>query len=144
LDIIHENLQIYDEFPRFDKQWTLIECKIAKIEISINLPHIITRVQFPIHFVVAWIIHRSQWLTIDHLTVDLTSVTKHDITYITLSKVRRKEILYLLSLLLHNVFQVYHLVQEKMFWLRTNAQYKLTIVFLKSYHSKFLIVILVF
>jgi hypothetical protein len=36
------------------------------------------------------IIHRSQWLTIDHLTFDPTSVTKHDITYITLSKVHWK------------------------------------------------------
>jgi hypothetical protein len=48
-----KNLQIYDEFPRFDKQWTLIECKIAEIEIGSILSHIITRVQFPIQFVVA-------------------------------------------------------------------------------------------
>jgi hypothetical protein len=41
---------------------------------------------------------------------------------------------------LNNVFQVDHLVQEKMVRLRTNAQYKLAIVSLKSYHSKFLIV----
>jgi hypothetical protein len=36
-------------------------------------------------------------LTIYHLTFDPTNVTKHDITYITLLKVRWKEILHLLS-----------------------------------------------
>jgi hypothetical protein len=32
-NIIHKlkNLQIYDEFPRLDKQWTPIECKIIKL-----------------------------------------------------------------------------------------------------------------
>ncbi len=33
-----------------------------------------------------------------------------------------------------------HLVQEEIFQLKKNAQYKLAIVFLKSYHLKFLIV----
>jgi hypothetical protein len=30
-----KNLQIYDEFLRFDKQWTPVELKITKIEIGI-------------------------------------------------------------------------------------------------------------
>jgi len=33
-----------------------------------------------------------------------------------------------------------HFVQEEMFRLRTNAQYKLVMVYLKSYRSKILIV----
>jgi hypothetical protein len=33
-----------------------------------------------------------------------------------------------------------HLVQEEIFRLKTNAQYKLAIVFFKSYHLEFLIV----
>jgi len=37
---------------------------------------------------------------------------------------------------LNNFFQVDHFVQKEMFQLRTNAQYKLTIVSLKSYYSK--------
>jgi hypothetical protein len=55
-------------------------------------------------------------------------------------KLRSEENLYLLFPLLNNFFQVDHLVQEKMVQLRTNAQYKLAIVSLKSYHSKFIIV----
>jgi hypothetical protein len=31
-----KKLQIYDEFPRLNKQWTPIECKIAKIH---SFPH---------------------------------------------------------------------------------------------------------
>jgi hypothetical protein len=79
-------------------------------------------------------------LTLDCLTFDLTSVTKHVLTYTALSKVHSKKKLYLLSLLLNNFVQVDHLVQEKMFRLRTNAQYKLDIVVLKFYCSNFLIV----
>jgi hypothetical protein len=37
-------------------------------------------------------IHRSQRLTFDHLTFDLTSVTKHGLTYNALSKVHSKKI----------------------------------------------------
>ncbi len=48
-----KNLQIYDEFPRLDKQWTPIKRKIAKIQIGSNLSHTITRIQFPIQLVVA-------------------------------------------------------------------------------------------
>jgi hypothetical protein len=86
------------------------------------------------------IIHHSQGLALDHLAFDPTNVTKHGLTYIELLKVRSKENLYLLFPLLIFFFQVDHLVQEKLVQLRTNAQYKLVIVSLKSYHSKFIIV----
>jgi len=79
-------------------------------------------------------------LILDCLIFDLTSVTKHGLTYTALSKVRSKNILYLLFLLLNNFVQVDHLVQVKMFRLRTNAEYKFDIVVLKSYRSNFLIV----
>jgi hypothetical protein len=39
-----QNLQIYEEFPRLDKQWTPIEYKIIKIQIKRNLSHTITRI----------------------------------------------------------------------------------------------------
>jgi hypothetical protein len=74
-------------------------------------------------------------LTLDHLTFDLTHVTKHGSTYIALltihSKKKKK------FPLLNKCFQVDHLVQKKMFRLKTNSQYKLAIVYLKSYHSIF-------
>jgi hypothetical protein len=41
---------------------------------------------------------------------------------------------------LNNFFEVDHLVQEEMFQLKTNAQYKLAMVSLKSYHSNFFII----
>jgi hypothetical protein len=39
-----QNLQIYEEFPRLDKQWTPIEYKTIKIQIRRNLSHTITRI----------------------------------------------------------------------------------------------------
>jgi hypothetical protein len=84
-------LQIYDEFPRLDKQWTPIERKIAEIQISSNPSHIITRIQFSIQLTIAQIIHNLQGLILDRLAFDLTNVTKHGPTYIALSKVRSKK-----------------------------------------------------
>jgi hypothetical protein len=82
-----KNLQIYDEFPRLDKQWTLIERKIPEIQIGSNPSQIITRIQFPIQLTTIQIIHRSQGLTLYRLTFDSTNVTKHDLTYTALSRV---------------------------------------------------------
>jgi hypothetical protein len=45
------------------------------------------RIQFPIQLVATQIIHRSQGLTLDCLTFDSTNVTKHGLTYTTLSRV---------------------------------------------------------
>jgi hypothetical protein len=56
-------------------------------------------------------IHHSQGLILNHLTFDPTSVTKHGLTYIALSKVCSKENLYLFSPLLNNFFQVDYIVQ---------------------------------
>jgi hypothetical protein len=76
------------------------------------------------------IIHCSQGLTFDFLTFDLTSVTKHGLTYTTLLWVHSKEHLHLLSPLLNKIFQVDHFFPNKMFQLRTNAQYELELRFL--------------
>jgi hypothetical protein len=43
-----KNIQIYNEFPRLDKQWTPIKHKIVEIQIGSNPSHTITRIQFPI------------------------------------------------------------------------------------------------
>ncbi len=67
-------------------------------------------------------------------------MTKHDLKCTTLSRVRFKKILYLFFPLLNKSFQVDHIIQEEIFRLKKNAQYKLAIVFLKSYHLKILIV----
>jgi hypothetical protein len=76
-----------------------------------------------------WIIHCSQGLTFDFLTFDLTSVTKHGLTYITLLGVHSKEHLHSLSPLLNKKCQVDHFVPNEMFQLRINAQYKLELLF---------------
>ncbi len=75
------------EIPRLDEQWTLIECKIVEIQIESNPSHTITIIQFPIQLASACTIHHSQGLIFDHLTFDLTSVTKHGLTYIALLRV---------------------------------------------------------
>jgi hypothetical protein len=82
-----KNLQIYDEFPRLDEQWTLIEHKIVEKQIGGNPSHTITRIQFSFQLITTQTIHRSQGLTLDHLAFDSTSVTKHGLAYITLLKV---------------------------------------------------------
>jgi hypothetical protein len=46
------NLQIYDEFPRLDKQWIPIEHKIAKMQKGNNPSHTITRIQYPTQLMV--------------------------------------------------------------------------------------------
>jgi hypothetical protein len=95
IHVIHntwiKNLQTYDEFPRLDKQRTPIECKIVEIQIGNNPSHTITIIQFPTQLVVAQTIHRSQGLTLDCLTFDMTGVTKHGLRYTTLSRVFSKK-----------------------------------------------------
>ncbi len=76
------------------------------------------------------IIHCSQGLTFDFLTFDLTSVTKHGLTYTILLGGHSKKHLHLLFPLLNHFFQVNHFVPNEMFHLRTNAQYKLELLFL--------------
>jgi len=98
------------------------------------------KIQFPIQLVITQTIHRSQGLIFECLTFDLINVTKPGLTYIPLLRVHSKEDFKLLFSLLNFFFQVDHFVQKEMFQLRTNAQYKLTIVSLKSYYSKKLIV----
>jgi hypothetical protein len=109
------------------------------MQIGINPSLTISRIQFPIQLIVSRIIHHSQGLTLDHLAFDPTSVTKHGLTYIALLKVHWKKIVFIFLLLIY-FFQMDHLVREEMFRLITNSQYKLAIVYLKSYRSKIIIV----
>jgi hypothetical protein len=82
------------------------------------------------------IIHHAQGLTFDHLAFDSTSVTKHGLTYITLFRIYSKNHLYLFSPLSNKNFQINHIVQEEMSHLKTNTQYKLSIVLLKFIKQK--------
>jgi hypothetical protein len=54
-------------------------------------------------------------LTFDRSTFDLTSVTKHGLTYATLLGVHSKEHFHLLPPLLDKKFQVDHFVPNEMF-----------------------------
>jgi hypothetical protein len=89
---------------------------------------------------VARTIHCAQGLTFDRLAFDLTSVIKHGLTYIPLSHICSKEHSYLLSPLTNKTFQVDTLVQEEMHRFRTTTQYELTLISLKSYCTKFVII----
>jgi hypothetical protein len=54
-----KNSHIYKQFITIDKKWTLIEQKVAKIQISSNLFHIVTRIHFAIQLTIARTIHRA-------------------------------------------------------------------------------------
>jgi hypothetical protein len=136
----NKNLQIYKQFLIINSEWTPIEKKITKVQVGSNPSHIITRIQFPIQLVVACAIQCVHGLTLDCLTFDPTSVTKHGLTYTPLSHICSKEHLYLLSWLTNKTFQVDTLVQEEIHWLRTTAWYELTLIFLKFYCTKFVII----
>ncbi len=97
------------------KKWTPLKQKIEKIQIGSNPFHIITRIQFPIQLVVAHTIYQAQGLTFDP-----SGVTKHNLTYVALSRVCSKKHFYLLSPLLHKNFQLDTLVHEEMHHLKTN------------------------
>ncbi len=135
-----KNSHIYDQFVTTNKKWTLVQQKIAKIQINSDPFHIITRIQFPIQIAITRTIHRAHGLTLDHLAFDPSGITKHGLTYTILSRVHSKKHLYLLSPLSNKNFQVDTLVQEEMHCLKTIAQYKITIVYLKSYHKEFIII----
>ncbi len=94
------------------------------------------RIQFLIQLIMALTIHHLQGLIIDCLAFDSSGMTKYGLTYTTLLKVHSKEHLYLFSPILYIFFKVDNLFQEKMFQLRTNTQYKLSI-YLKSYCLNF-------
>jgi hypothetical protein len=80
------------KIPRLDKNWTPIEHKVVEIQIVNNPFHTIIRIQFPIQLVATHTIHCLQGLTFDHLTFDPNGVTKHGLTYTTLSKICPKNI----------------------------------------------------
>jgi hypothetical protein len=84
------------------------------IQIGSNSSHIITTTQFPIQLDAACTIHQTQGLSLDYLTFDPTNVYKHGLTYITFSRVKKKEFFYLLQLLLMNFFQIDPIIAMEM------------------------------
>jgi hypothetical protein len=74
------------------------------------------------------------------MAFDPLSVTKHGLTYTTLSHICSKEHLYLLSPLSTKNFHVGSIVQQEMLCLKKITQYKLTIPNLKSYQKKFIFI----
>jgi hypothetical protein len=85
-------------------------------------------------------IHCAQGLTLDHLAFDLSGVTKHGLIYITLSRIKCKDNLYLLSPLFKNNFHVYPIVQEEMTCFRRDAKYELSFVLLQNFRRKTIII----
>ncbi len=72
--------------------------KICWNTINKNPNHIITRIQYHVQLVASHTIHRAQGLTFDHLVFDPTSVTRHGLTYTTLSCIHWKESLYYIKI----------------------------------------------
>jgi len=85
-------------------------------------------------------IHHAQGLTFDHLAFDSSGVTKHGLTYITLSRIKCKKKIYLLSPLSKNNFHVDPIVQEEMTRFRTDAKYELSFVLLQKFRRKIIII----
>jgi hypothetical protein len=133
---IYIYIYIYEKFPIIKKNWTPIEWKIIEIHIGGNHCHIIIIIQFPIQLAIMCIIHHAQGLTFDHLAFDSTRVTKHGLTYITLFKIYSKNHLHIFSPLSNKKFQINHIIQEEMSHLKTNTQYKWSIVSFKIYQTK--------
>jgi hypothetical protein len=92
---IIKNTHLYEH--EIHPTWTPIEPISKDIQIGSNFFHIITRKQFPIQSVVACTIYWAQGLTLDYLTFNPTNVYKHNLSYTTLSHVKKKEIFYLLQ-----------------------------------------------
>ncbi len=76
--------------------WTLIEPISKDIQIGSNFSTI-TKTQFPIQLAIARTIQQAQGLTLDYLTFDPTNVYKHGLTYISFSRVNKKNKIYLLQ-----------------------------------------------
>jgi hypothetical protein len=74
------------------------------------------------------------------MTFDPLSVTKHGLTYITLSHICSKKHLYLLSPLSNKNFHVHSNVQQELLCFKKTTQYKLTILNLKSYQFFFIFI----
>ncbi len=88
--------QTYKYFLALEKNWTLIEWKIAKIQKGNNLFHIIKRIQFSIQLNMGQTIHCAQGLTFDALAFNHHGVTKDELEYTTLLQIHLKKHLYLL------------------------------------------------
>jgi len=90
-----KNAHLYEH--EIHPTWTLIEPISKDIQIGSNSSHIITIIQFLIQLVTTGTIHWTRGLTLDYLAFDPTNVYKHGLTYITFSRVKRKEFFYLLQ-----------------------------------------------
>ena len=107
------------------KDWILI-IRIAKLIQKIWTSKKITiRKQFPIQLACARTIHRSQWLTMETLAFDPTTIRQHGITYRTISCTKTMENLFHVKPLLPIHFRVKPKINTEMEHLQSNAQWKL-------------------
>jgi hypothetical protein len=95
-----------------ESTWTPIEALAKKIRIGKNQTHLITRIQFPIQLTATRTIHQFQGLSLDDMVFNPCGENKHGLGYTTLSWIRTKEKLYLLTPLTTSNFQVETFVQK--------------------------------
>jgi hypothetical protein len=102
--------------------WTLIQPISKEIQVGANSSHLIMHTQYPIQLAATCIIHQSQGLTLDFLTFDPSGIHHHELTYTTLSHVRGKKNLYLLTPLVEANFKVDKCISNEMQCLKTIVQ----------------------
>ena len=77
--------------------WTPIEPQTKEILIGKNKTHLITRIQSPIQLAATRTVHRSQRLSLDEMTFDPSDINKHVLSYVALSRIRTKKIIFTTS-----------------------------------------------
>jgi hypothetical protein len=87
--------------------------------------------QYPIQLAITRTIHRFQVLTLVFLAFDPNGIHYYRLTYTTLSCVKEKENLYLLTPLVEANFKVDKCVSNEMQCLKTIAQWQLCIPYLQ-------------
>ena len=133
------NSHLYKELD-IDATWTPIEALAKEIRIGKNQTHLITRIQFPFQLAAARTIHRSQGLSLDDVVFNPYGVNKHGLAYTTLSRIRTKEKLYLLSPLTTSNFQVDPTVLDEMKRLTSNSRWNLSIPILQTMRRSHIII----
>jgi hypothetical protein len=73
---------------------------MKKLKIRKTQSHVITKIQFHVQLTIVQTAHKSQRISFDELVFDPKSVTIHDLKYICLFLIRKKETLYLIKFIM--------------------------------------------
>ena len=105
--------------------WTPILWILKPVSTSAKTSRLKIQKQFTIKLACACTVHRSQGITLDSVAFDPMRIRIHGLVYITLSRFRSKDSLYLLSDITKENFKFKHKVDIEMQCLRTTAKWHL-------------------